>query len=480
MQSSLKKSLYLGLAALSFGAVATVSTTASAKSYATAGAYSTLKTDATTRNVEATGTNALYTKPGTVKGAKVVASKATMAELATSKKSANYFRAYGVKTTNRGSVYYRVVTMDGKYRGYVYGGKSDTAFAGGIKSAETTTKADLPARTTGFYLTDTSKNTLWTAPKYTQYKAKKVSLYGVSKSTKFTVDQAATKTREGSLYYHVTAADNSGVAGWIYVGKGFDTTATGAQVLGGLSTDQAAATATNDNSVKVVYRTTDGTQVSTKTWVTTTENTKAGGAVSHVAANVTALSGFINTNKPAGYALSDSAATVTAAANAATYGNTVYVNVAKAATSKVAFKVSDKPNTDALTTADSTDAISTQDKVANGSSVSASDVNVAFADAANQTALTDALTGETGNTVTLADVDTDLAKATQPFEGTQTYYSANGNAYHYTFELSSANGVATSNSSTQFGSNVTAPVTATLVMGKATAAANSANAAWLA
>lgn len=34
MQSRLAKSLYLGLAALSFGAVATVSTTASAKSKA--------------------------------------------------------------------------------------------------------------------------------------------------------------------------------------------------------------------------------------------------------------------------------------------------------------------------------------------------------------------------------------------------------------------------------------------------------------
>ncbi|MCW3779269.1 S-layer protein, partial [Levilactobacillus namurensis] len=169
MQSSLKKSLYLGLAALSFGAVATVSTTASAKSYATAGAYSKLTIDATKRNVEATGTNALYTKPGTVKGAKVVASKATMAKLASSKKSADYFRAYGVKTTNRGSVYYRVVTMDQKYRGYVYGGKVADTFGGGIKAAETTT-ANTTDSTIGKTVTFTNpgtKNVTWTAPKYT-------------------------------------------------------------------------------------------------------------------------------------------------------------------------------------------------------------------------------------------------------------------------------------------------------------------------
>lgn len=219
MQSSLKKSLYLGLAALSFAGVAAVSTTASAKSYATAGAYSTLKTDATKRNVEATGTNALYTKPGTVKGAKVVASKATMAKLASSKKSADYFRAYGVKTTNRGSVYYRVVSMDGKYRGYIYGGKSDTAFAGGIKSADTTTKATMPTNTTVYFKNPGTANVTWTAPKYTQYKAAK----NVVNTTPFagdtlTITDAATKTREGSLYYYVKDAQHPTVSGWIYSG----------------------------------------------------------------------------------------------------------------------------------------------------------------------------------------------------------------------------------------------------------------------
>jgi len=118
MQSSLKKSLYLGLAALSFGAVATVSTTANAASKAKVTSSKTLKTAADTRNVQATGKNALYTKPGTVKGAKKVASTATMKKLATSKKSANYFRAYYQQVTNKGTVYYKVVSMDGKYRGY--------------------------------------------------------------------------------------------------------------------------------------------------------------------------------------------------------------------------------------------------------------------------------------------------------------------------------------------------------------------------
>lgn len=271
MQSSLKKSLYLGLAALSFAGVAAVSTTASAKSYATAGAYTTLKSDATTRNVEATGTNALYTKPGTVKGAKVVASKATMAKLASSKKSADYFRAYGVKTTNRGSVYYRVVTMDGKYRGYVYGGKSDTAFAGGIKSANTTTKATMPTNTTVYFKTPGKTNVTWTAPKNTQYKASKM----VTDTTPFAADKltitdAATKTREGSLYYYVKDATNPSVSGWIYSGA--------------VTTD-ASGVYNQATDVQVNFVATDGTTVKTTTLTKLTANNATNTAKGDTAAN---------------------------------------------------------------------------------------------------------------------------------------------------------------------------------------------------
>ncbi|MES4789629.1 S-layer protein [Levilactobacillus brevis] len=336
MQSSLKKSLYLGLAALSFAGVAAVSTTASAKSYATAGAYSTLKTDATKRNVEATGTNALYTKPGTVKGAKVVASKATMAKLASSKKSADYFRAYGVKTTNRGSVYYRVVSMDGKYRGYIYGGKSDTAFAGGIKSAETTTTATNPTKTTGYYLKDASKNTLWTAPKYTQYKASKVSLYGAKSDDTFTVSKAATKTREGSLYYYVTDDNNSSIAGWIYAGKGYDATITDStkQDLGGLSLSASDAAATENNSVKINYIAKNGNTVATSTFVTKENGTKAGqSAATTTNNNGKTLAEVAKANVPSGYTLTADPVVTTNAV----YGGTLNVDVYKSATSTITF-----------------------------------------------------------------------------------------------------------------------------------------------
>lgn len=317
MQSSLKKSLYLGLAALSFAGVAAVSTTASAKSYATAGAYSTLKADATTRNVEATGTNALYSKPGTVKGAKVVASKATMAKLASSKKSADYFRAYGVKTTNRGSVYYKVVTMDGKYRGYVYGGKSDTTFAGGIKSASTTTTATTPATKTYYLAKPGTTNTPWTAPKYTQYKASKViNSTEALASDQFVVDSAATKTREGSLYYHVTDQTNKSISGWIYAGALQTTPSNSALAKKGIT-------------VNYIDQTT-GKAVKSGV-IVTTDGATTGGNIT--AAQATTLNGLIGnaTNLPKGYTLvSTTPVTATDSTTAAgnKFGDTVNVTVA--------------------------------------------------------------------------------------------------------------------------------------------------------
>ncbi|WP_203648477.1 S-layer protein [Secundilactobacillus yichangensis] len=215
MKSSLKKSLYVGLTAASmFGAAGLASTTASAKSGAYIVKTSYFKTAPESRNVAPNGDNALYTKVGTSKGARVVASKATMNKLSSSNKSSDYFRAYAIVTTNRGSVYYKIVSFDGKYRGWIYGGKNVGRFSGGLQAADTTEKADMPTVTTGYTLANPSKYTLWNNPQYTQYKASKVK--GFSNTDTFTITGAETKSREGWVYYQVKDDQNPSITGWIY------------------------------------------------------------------------------------------------------------------------------------------------------------------------------------------------------------------------------------------------------------------------
>ncbi|WP_267666903.1 hypothetical protein [Levilactobacillus brevis] len=235
MRSSFAKSIYVGAAVLGLaGLSAVTTTTASAKSYATAGAYTALADKS--QNVTVTGTNAIYSKPGTVKGAKVVASKKTVAKLAASKKSSDTFYAYGTKTTNRGSVYYKIVTMDKKYRGYVYAGKTAGTFTAGIKAAETLTTAAMPANKTVYFANPGTKHVTWSAPKNTDIHATK----SVVNTTPFasdalTITSAATKTKEGSLYYYVKDAAHPTVSGWIYSGAVSAAKSNAAKAVNGLT-----------------------------------------------------------------------------------------------------------------------------------------------------------------------------------------------------------------------------------------------------
>ncbi|ANZ68536.1 S-layer protein [Secundilactobacillus paracollinoides] len=474
MRKSLAKSIYFGAAALAFaGIVGTTSTTASAKSYATAGAYTALTTG---KNVVATGSNAIYSKPGTVKGAKVVASKATVAKLAASKSSADTLYAYATKTTNKGSVYYKVVTMDKKYRGYIYGGKSTSTVAGGIKTTDTTTTAATPARTTGYYLKDASKNTLWTAPKNTDINAKKVSLYGAAKTDPFTVDKAATTTKEGYLYYHVTDSKDPSISGWIYAGKGYDTTITDStkQDLGGLSLNVAEDAATADNSVKVVYcdANNNNAQVSVSNWVNAPKSgdaaTKAGDTVATTAVNSAnvKLADFINNSVPANYKISGDVP-------AATYGNTVYVNVVAAATSKVQLRVdSVNNNVKAKDAAEATE-VKLTSPLAVGTKLSSSE----FAGVLNSDAIK-ALSGSKGTAI--GDTNLTTIKggfSNTPVEGTTTYTTSDGTPYHYQFTFEPAN-FNSDNRTANYGDTLTASFSAQLVTGAANKTASDSS--WIA
>lgn len=260
MQSSLKKTLYLGLAAISLGAAAGFSTPAQAASKAKVTSDKVLTTKAETRNINLTGANAIYSKPGTVKGAKVVATAHTAKNLKDSTSSKKNFRAYRVATTNRGSVYYKVVSFDKTYRGWIYGGKSTSAFAGGLTSYDT-----FKAGT----VTDDQKNgnfklknagtgldgVTYTQPAWTQYKVGRAILDTTAyKDATFSVDQAGSRTREGDQWVHIKNQNTKDTKadGWI------------------LASNLTQTNAFNENTqIKVVVKDTAGKEIKSFNFTTT-------------------------------------------------------------------------------------------------------------------------------------------------------------------------------------------------------------------
>lgn len=230
MTSNLKKSLFVSLAALGFIAAAGTATaqSANAKSYARVTSNQKMTSAPTSRNVNFTGSNALYTKAGTLRGAKKVASTTTVRKLANSKNSQNNIRAYRVATTNRGSVYYKVVTYDGAYRGWIYGGKVQSVFGGGVTSFDTFKNQNLSSLTDtqqkATYkiaspgTTNDGKTVTYKQPAWTQYKVgRAITDSSPYANNTFKIDQVGTRTREGDQWVHITDTGNanSPANGWI-------------------------------------------------------------------------------------------------------------------------------------------------------------------------------------------------------------------------------------------------------------------------
>ena len=229
MEKSLKKSIYLGTAALAL--VATLGLGSAKADAATAkitsNTFMTTSGNSRNVNVSATGSNAIYTKAGILKGAKVVASKTQVAALRNSKAGSANLRAYAVATTNRGTVYYKVVSFDKQYRGWIYGGTTKNVFGGGLTAYNTTKDATVPSTTDTYKLGSTSttaNTTVFAAPAWTQYKlgrakdqsGKVITSTEAYKDATFKLGKAVTTSREGDTWYQITGSSNADLNGaWV-------------------------------------------------------------------------------------------------------------------------------------------------------------------------------------------------------------------------------------------------------------------------
>lgn len=351
MKHTLKASLFAGITAL--GLTAVVGTTnaqpAAAKIYARITSNQQLSTDPTTRNVTFSGNNALYTKAGTLRGARVVASATSLGNLAAANTNDSNVRAYRVATTNRGSVYYKVVSFDGNYRGWIYGGTSADTFGGGITPYTTTKDATAPDAKTQFKLTDAALGTtpnsiVYDAPANTQYKVgATASVTNVAnyKDATFTVSKAVTNTRDNTTWYQLASSNADLNSKWVNKDSVVEA--------------KPANTSTSDNSVTVVYldgenSTNNPVDKANQTFTTTDTSTKAGqvAASSFVNADNLSLQDFAKKHVPAGYTF------VSFGNDNAVFGGTQYVEVKKAAAVKVVYLDATNNNNNPIDKADKT------------------------------------------------------------------------------------------------------------------------------
>lgn len=324
MKNKLVKATMLGIAALGLGVTAftTTPSNANAKSYAKVKSNKAFTTNYTERNYLPTGSAALYSKAGTLKGARKVASVTTLQSMANrSDRGQSYFRAYRIARTNRGSYYLKVVSFDKSYRGWIYAGKSNPAnrtSVGGMKKVSTFNQGNLTTDISNTTYYFGGSTTTYKQPDWTQYKIGRNmnSLSGDYSKDPLRVTGVGTKTNgrdNNATYYFVEDSAHPTVNGWI---KASD-------LKSGTGASSSSSNQIGNNQVLVNYvDSSTGKTVSSK--LLTNNNASTQSAANYLGTN---LSGQAYSNIPSGYsAPGDSTQYGTAntsALAAASYGNSV-------------------------------------------------------------------------------------------------------------------------------------------------------------
>ncbi|AFS00988.1 hypothetical protein LBUCD034_1999 [Lentilactobacillus buchneri subsp. silagei CD034] len=169
-----------------------------------------------------TGDHKVYNKAASLKGAKQLTSSSQLKKLAGSVRSKDTFRVYRMAATRNHRVYYKVVSFEGKYRGWIYGGKAKRDYAGGLERVNTTSEVTLSdqIRQTTYHLKSSgtsSDENVWNDIPWTQYKASlKTKDSTPYAKDDLTVISAKKMTRQYyQTYYYIEDAQHPEFNGWI-------------------------------------------------------------------------------------------------------------------------------------------------------------------------------------------------------------------------------------------------------------------------
>jgi hypothetical protein len=227
---NLRTGLLLG--AVTVGLVAGGTITAQAKTYAKVTKITTsLKSSSS--YVTFTGKNALYSKAGTLKGAKLVKTTSQLLGYTNSDRGMDTFMWLRTATTNRHSIYVKVRSFDNKVTGWIYAGKttdysdayayykdkSRTKPAGGIEMYCTFTDSTLTHdEKTSFYQLKSGttagsailySNLPDTSPLAFESSVSKQTDLADHPNTIFMIGSAVTRTRQGDRWLGIASLNDT-------------------------------------------------------------------------------------------------------------------------------------------------------------------------------------------------------------------------------------------------------------------------------
>ncbi|WP_105957254.1 hypothetical protein [Apilactobacillus quenuiae] len=236
MNQFLRKSLYTSLASLSLLPLFSLSASANSSyeynyNYShhssisrtmnkkVTAKYSVLRLPEKGAYAKATGNCTMFDKPGALGNASVVAPRNTLRNWSHQHSAKNIFYVYGMAKTSNGYYYAKVVTLGGKYRGWIYAGEHD--FSNDLSNLDNNSGlvedhplcyGKMPRMKYDYHI----KADLWTTPNYSRIDSRPLN-FNYKRYAKDTFKiESCVMNKQNWRYYYVVDEQHPNICGWIF------------------------------------------------------------------------------------------------------------------------------------------------------------------------------------------------------------------------------------------------------------------------